>query len=246
MSGGFTEFTFGKGDSGFAGRAKRFKAEAGKTYLVSFIWIDGLAEGKLNFGTEDDPTNPKFLGANVHYIKDVGYVVNKGPEYTKLAGEAPRGRIGTIIVVWPTDKNGKLDKTALANNQDAIEVARWIFSQDKYRSLQQINEQFPLTLHDVLLTCTDSGYQKVTFTPSKNSLVHTLSSKPEGAQIMSRIMEEANRVASDIQNDIGQELTIAQIQEKLSGAGITVPAMGDSATATGSNIDEYVGNLLDD
>ena len=243
---GFQEFSFGQGDGGLTGRTKRFKAEAGSTYRISFVWFDGLMDGKLNFGTPEAPAAPKFLGAQVHYIAGAGYIINKGPEYTALAGDAPRARIGTVIIVWPTDKNGKLDKARLANNED--EVVRWIFSSDKYRSLQQIHDEFPLSQHDVTLSCTDSGFQKMTFTPCKESLLKTLSGNPAAAEHVARLISQAAQVATDIQSDIGQDMTISQIQEKLAGAGITTTASapaGSSVAASSGDIDDYVDGLLD-
>lgn len=239
---GFQEFSFGQGDGGFAGRAKRFKGEAGNTYRISFIWFEGLMDGKINFGTKESPNAPLFLGAQVNYIANVGYIVNKGPEYTKLAGEAPRSRIGTVIVVWPTDKNGKLNKEALAKGED--EVVRWIFSNDKYQSLMRIHQEFPLSQHDVTMTCTDSSYQKMTFTPCRESLLKTLADNPAAAEHIARLIGEAAQVASDIQNDIGREMTLDQIREKLNGAGGAADLNADSAVAS-SNIDDLVSSLDD-
>lgn len=241
---GFQEFSFGEGDGGISGRRKRFKAEGGNTYRVSFIWFRGLSEGKVEFGTEEKPAAPQFNGAQTHFIPNVGYVVNKGPEFTKVAGEAPRARIGTVIVVWPTDKNGKLDKSALA--EKGGEVLPWIFSGDKYRSLSQIHEEFPLSFHDVTLACTDTTYQKMTFTPCKESLFKTLAENPKAAERVKALIEAAQAIAGDIQGEIGQELTIEQVREKMAGGtgGTTGGPTGGAAVSSG-DIDGMVDGILD-
>lgn len=242
---GYMEFSFGQGDAGIGDRAKRFKGEAGRTYRAGFIWLPSLATGKLDFGSNEAPVTPVFAGAQVNYIEGVGYIINKGAEYTQLAGgEAPRARIGTVIVLWPTDKAGKLDKAALARGE--AEVIRWIFSKDKYQGLQQVDSQFPLARHDLLMVCTDSQYQKMTFTPCRESLLMTLSENKDAAAqaLVEKLITEATSVVADIQSDIGREMTPAQIREKM--AGVEVSANPGAAAATTNDIDSMVGGLLDD
>lgn len=245
---GFMEFSFGEGDGHISGRQKKFKAQEGKTYRVSFIWVKGLETGTLDFGSEDTPGKPKFVGGQTHFIPNCGFVLNKGPEYTKLAGDAPRSRIGTVIVIWPTDKSGKLDKALLANGEG--EVLPWIFSGDKYRSLGQIHDEFPLVDHDITMACTDAQYQKMTFTPCKENLLKALIGKvdnPTAVSTVARLISEAQQIVNNLPNEIGKDWTIDQIREKMSGGSGGSPMVGggNAAAEAGGDIDNLVDGLLD-
>jgi hypothetical protein len=236
----FQSFSFGRDDEEIGGPKKRFKGQEGMRYRVSFPWWKGIEDGKPDFTLD----GPEFIGAKRNYIQGVGYVLNKGPEYTKLAnGESPRTAIATILVVWPMNSKGKLDKDAISNGD--IDVCPWVFSQDKYRAIEPIHREFPLGAHDLIINCTDTTYQKMTFSPSKDSIMVKLAEK--GSKVWERIVEETQVLAGSIRNEIGRELTLDQIREKLAGGGQGGgnPAAVTSAVAT-EDIDNLVDNLLDD
>jgi hypothetical protein len=187
-----------------------FWAEVGRTYRVSFIWWKGLEDGKPDL---DQPA-PQFAGGNTNFIPDVGYVINKGPEYNKLAGDdAPRMRIATVIVVWPTDAGGTVDKTALSRGE--IDVLPWVMSGDKFTSLKLINKEFPFGLHDFTMTCSDTTFQKMTFQPCRDSLLRALMNNPKAAAIVADLIATAQVVAANIGNQIGRELTVDEIRDRL-------------------------------
>jgi len=238
---GYKEFTFGEGDSGVGGKSKPFKADAGRSYRVSFIWWKGLSDGKPDL----DQAGPVFVGEDANFIPNVGYVINKGPEYTKLAGgEAPRKRIGSVIVVWPTDKQGTVDKSALARGD--IEVLPWIISGDKFVSLKAINKEFPFGHHDFTLSCTDAQFQKMTFTPCRDSLLKTLIASPKAETIVADMIAKAQNISSKIMDHVGREMTIQAIREKLAGGGGGGGAVaGPVETISTGDIDSLVDGMLD-
>lgn len=232
----FQQFGFGRGDDNIGKRGRRFKGEGGNRYRVSIAWWEGVEDGDLNLNA----ATPEFTGAQRNYIPGVGYVINKGPEYTKLAGDTPRMSIGTIIVVWPTDKRGALDKAAIGRGE--FDVLAWIFSQDKYKDLEPIHQEFHFGQHDVTINCTDTTYQKMSFSPCKDSLLAKL--KEKGGKLWTNIVEQVQAVAGTIQDEIGRELTLDQIREKMNGGG-----GGDSqpsAAVATDDIDSLVDNLLDE
>ena len=238
------QFSFGDGDGGITGKVKPFKADAGRTYRVSYIWWKGLEDGKLDL----DAQAPQFAGANTNFIPNVGYVVNKGPEYTKIAGgDAPRMRIASVIAVWPTDKGGNVDKTALSRGE--IEILPWVVSGDKFTTLKNINKEFPFGSHDFTLTCTDSTFQKMTFTPCKDSLLRALIGNPKAEPIVAKMIAKAQALAGNIGNEVGREMTIQAIREKLAGGGGGGGAGGAGGgivdTMTTGDIDSMVDNMLD-
>jgi len=235
---GYQQFGFGRNDDGVGNKSKRFKGEGGRRYRVSFAWWKGLDKGDMKL----DSDTPEFLGAPRNYIPNVGYIVNRGPEYTKLAGgEAPRMAIGTILIVWPMDQKGNLDKTALGNGD--FEVVPWIFGQDKYRLLDPIHKDFHFGEHDLTISCTDTQYQKMAFTPCKDSLLAKI--KEKGGSMWASILEKVQAVAATIQGDIGREMTLDQIREKMAGGGTMGGGGGPSTSVATEDIDNLVDNLLD-
>ena len=240
----FQDFSFGDGDENIGTRGKRFKAEGGRTYRMSFLRYTGLDAGKPDLGTPDNPKAPRFLGASTNFISGVGHVVNKVAEYTQLAGEAPKKRVCTIIIVWPTDKSGKVDKVRLAANE--AEVLTWTFSGDKYKNLMQIHEEFPFGTHDITAACPVDGtqYQKLTFAPCKENLLRTLMANPKAAEHVKVLIEAGMACETSIKDEVGRELSIAQIREKMTGAATGATA-GSPATTASGDIDSLVDGLLD-
>ena len=63
----FESFSFGRNDESATQGKKRFKAQAGCTYRVSFVWWKGVEEGKLDLDADGpescdaDPTGPLGL-----------------------------------------------------------------------------------------------------------------------------------------------------------------------------------------
>jgi hypothetical protein len=120
MSTGFQEFGFGQNDTGIGERAKKFKGEKGKTYRIGFAWWPGMESDDFDIsnlmpaeGSDESLLTPKFIGAPRNYHKEAGYFINKGPEYTSLAGENPRMMVATLVVSWPLGRNGQPDKDSL-------------------------------------------------------------------------------------------------------------------------------------
>ena len=249
MSNAFQTFSFGENDSNIGSKSKPFKAEAGRTYRMSFIWWKGLESGKLDMTTPDkegNPPAPLFTGAPTNFIPNVGFIVNKGAEYTKLAGgEAPRTRVASIVVIWPTDKDGVPDKSRLSSG--GAEVLPWVFSGDKYKQLQRIHNEFPFGQHDFKVTCSDAKYQKMDFAPCKESLLRTFSGSEKGQAIVAELIAKAQVFAGSINDQVGRDMTIQQIREKLAGAGAGGAGGASSpvdAVVTGE-IDNIVDDLLD-
>lgn len=246
----FQNFSFGENDANIGSKSKPFKAEAGRTYRISFIWWKGLDSGELDMTTKDkdgNPPAPLFVGAPTHFIPNVGYIINKGAEYTKLAGESPRTRVASIMVVWPTDKDGKPDKTRLTNPA-AIEVLYWIFSGEKYKALQRIHEEFPFGLHDIKATCVDTQFQKMTFAPCQESLLTKFIGNPGTAALVSDLISRAQVLAGSINDQVGREMSIQQIKEKLQGGGGPGTPGGTTSpvdAAVTGEIDGIVDDLLD-
>ena len=150
---GFEQFGFGEGDEQIGSKIKRFKAKEGEKYRISFVWWPGMDEGKPNM---DAPT-PKFIGCKRLYKAGVGYFIDNGPEFVKLADGPSKMQVATLICLWPTDANGNLDKTGFTEGR--FQVMPWIISVDKYKNIEQNHKEFPLGQHDLTVNCTDTQFQ---------------------------------------------------------------------------------------
>lgn len=222
---GFSDFSLGGSAPILSAGKSRWKPEKGK-YRVSFVALPGLEDGNPDLNADA----PSFKGGRRLYAKGVGYFLDHGPEYQKIAGGPSKTAIATTLVFWPTDANGILDKARLAKGE--FEVKTWVFSLDKYRQLEAIHAEFPLTKHDLNVVVTDPQYHKMTFSPCRDSLLATL--KEKGSDLFSTVVGVAKDVHGAIQNDIAQDMTLDQIREKLSGeVGSPVGSSGGSA----SNLD---------
>ena len=233
----FLEFGFGNNDEKVGAKNRRFKAKDGETYRLSFIWWPGLEEGAPNL----DASTPKFIGCKRLYIQGVGYFMDKGPEYVKLAGSPSKMYAGTIVCQWPTNSQGKLDAARFQSGD--FDVLSWVMSTDKYRAIGSSHDQFPLGKHDLTLKCTDAQYQKLTILPCRENLFRELLEKfPEKAK---RIMSEALELASELPRDIAQDLTLDQIREKLgAGGGSSIASGGAPVSNQSADFDGMLDNLL--
>jgi len=153
---------FGKEDKKVmtGGRVERYKGKKNHTDRIAIVWFFRNSDGEYQMG---EGATPKFKMANYHYAQGLGYIASKG-EYTTAKFGAPKRRIGTFVLKYKTDRNGSLSKDANGKPQLDFEILEWQFGEDKYRLLATIHEEFPLTQHDIKVTCTDDQYQKLSFT----------------------------------------------------------------------------------
>jgi len=229
MSDGFVDFGFGDGDKALNRKTKKFDPEAGKTYLVSFVWYrEYNADGTPNLSK-----NLRFTNCERIYKEGVGYFLYKGPAYAEFG--KPKTAIATVIAVWPTDNKGNADMSRL---QD-VEVLPWIFSSDKYEILARVNDKFPLVKTDVQITCTDSKFKKITITPDNTSVMDALrkSEKPGAQALLKSIYADVDAIANGIRRDLARDLSLDEIREKL---GM------DVASPNSSRVSKDADGLLDD
>jgi len=241
MSSGFQEFGYGEGDDKVGAKSKRFKAKEGEKYRVSFVWWPGIEDGKPNL---DAPT-PKFIGCKRLYLAGVGYFIDKGPEFAKIAGQASKMQVATLICVWPTDSKGNLDKGRFQSGD--FTVMPWIISTDKYRNIEQNHKEFPLGQHDLSLTCTDTQYQKITISPCRENLFRKLFEKDPSKA--APIIDAAKEGIAAIHGELAQDLTIEQIKEKLgrqAGGGSPNGGGGGGGGGVAASDSKQFDNMLDD
>lgn len=239
---GFSTFTFDEGDDKVGVKSNRFKAKDGETYRASFIWYPGTEEG-----TPDYTKNPRYIGCKRGYRDGVGYFLTSSPELEKLSQNPPKPVVGTVIVLWPTDRKGDVDKARLQAGDFAVNS--FVFSEEKYQDLKSKNAEFAFGKHDVKITCTDAQYQKLTFTPCSNSLLETIrDKKPE---VYARILDEVRLAIEALPGEMAQNLTVQQVHDKIAkkngGQGVGGPSAKTTGITRGvsASVDDLIVDVLE-
>lgn len=237
------EFTFGSGDERVQQQEPRFKGKKGEKYRLSFAWLPGVEEGTMDFsGT------PRFKGGKVHFINKVGYVFHLGPEFAKFTGKKPRSRVATIVVKWRTDRKGKIDKTRLESQDFGsepgdYEVLYWAFGDDKYEIVKDQADEWPIQKHDLMVSCTDSQYQKMTFKPAQGNVLRIVQKKHPN--LFKRIVAEVADLVPNLMSEVGRKMTLAEIREKLNdqGEGQVQPI---ASSVESEDVDDLVDSYLEE
>lgn len=183
---------FGKDDNKVltGGRPERYKGTKNHTDRIAMVYFYKDEEG--NYRMEEGDT-PKFKMANYHYAPGLGYIAAKG-EYTTQKFGPPKRRIGTFVLKYTTDRNGSLKKGSDGKPILDFEVLEWQFGEDKYRLLATIHDEFPLTTHDIKVTCTDDQYQKLSFTACNGKALWQRSDKLRN-QILERVSDMEHQLS---------------------------------------------------
>lgn len=249
------EFGFGSGDEGLDSKGRRFKAKDGETYRMSFVWWDGIDKGApvLDAANPDDaPPSPKFIGCKRLYLPGVGYFIDHGPEYAALAGGPGKMYAATMIVCWPLDSKGGVDRARFAAGD--FKLHSWVISEEKYRAIGTTHREFPLGLHDLTATCPEGGaqFQKLTFSPCRESLFRKLVEAKKADAVLAAV----RALALEMRDELAQDLTLEQIREKLGraqGGSPGLPSMGGGAggvssksapAMTASDFDNLLGDIV--
>jgi len=235
---GYADFTFGAGDDVVGKKSKRFKAEGGRTYRASFVWFTDT-DGD---GLPTDSAQIKFTGCEAIYYQGLGYVLvdnSNRAAMLDLLKKQPKQRIATVIVVWPTDKDGDLDAASIKAGKGWT-VHPWIFDPGKYQNIGKIHKRFPLTNHDLSMSCPPDGaqFQKLSFTPEGDNILRKyLASSNEALRgVAAKIIKEAAQIAEGIHRDLARPMTVDEVREGLGE---------DVASPTGNHAAADVDDLLD-
>lgn len=215
----------------------RFKGKKGESYRLSFAWWPMGEDGKPNLAAK----KPRFIGGKRIYIPNVGYALYKGPEYNGFGDRDPKLAIGTIVIVWPTDKSGNVDQARLMAG--GYTVASWVFSEQRYKVLETQWRDWPANEHDITALCEDDQFQKMTFSPLKNNLLKQILTNDKSKAIAADIVAKIKSVEARLANEVAKDLTVDEIKLKL-GKGGQSPVAAPSGMS--SQVDDMLGSILDD
>jgi len=191
---------------------KSWKAKGGEKYRIGFIFPDGEAK-------------KMFSGVPIHY-KDRYFVCKSTPEKKAICcthhydGNKPRWRVGGVIVLYEMSEN-KLR---------GYKLHPWVFTDKMYQKLKTANGEFPLSSHDLILSCTNEDYQTIEPQACKESFWQ----KKE--ELKAKILKEAAPIRDEVADNLASELSIEEIKELL---GIDDAGSSDAA----ENVD--LGDVLE-
>lgn len=238
-NGSYQDFGFDSGDETVSsGKFERFKAKEGETYRVSFVWWP-MVNGRPDFSNG----TPRFTGAKRFFIQNVGYILDSGPEIARYATQPSKMTVGTVLVIWPTNRKGEPDKSRLASDYD---VKPWLFSGTIYDTLKTIHKEFNFGEKDLLITCTDTQYQKMNLVPCNSSIMRQfLASETAAAKsTVDAIFAAVKGVDDGMQALIARKMTPEQIREKLGGAPAGGGNGGGNTALDTAAVDDMIGDML--
>jgi len=76
----------------------------------------------------------------------------------------PKWRVGSVLVKYNSDKKSKI------LDPYHYEIMPWFFGQLTFGMLKIMNDEFPLTKHDLVISCKNDAFQKVDIQPCEESL----------------------------------------------------------------------------
>ena len=240
---GFLDFSMGEGDENVGKRSKRFSAETGRTYRVSFV-VFSKYDDDTGLPTEDALI--KYAGCDRIYLKGVGNILVNAENAAAMAefGTAKQS-VATVICVWPTDKDGELDVTSYTAGK-GFTVQPWVFAAEKYAVIKLSNKKFPLRKTDLSLACSDGTYQKMTFSPENESLLlkYLGSDKPQYVAIAKKIIADARALIPSLNGELATKMTPQQIREKLGGATPNAGGNEGGGGHAAKDVDDLLKNIV--
>lgn len=192
-------------------------------------------KGRLNMTDRIGIIMPnKVVVGRAHYKQGLGYILcssefklqgttqvlhRPAPCCTLLGGEAESSiRVSVPVIQYHTKPDGVLLEPF------GYTLLIWRFGDDKYEQLKNINKEWPLTDHDLTITCTEEKYQRLTINICKQSIVR-------GAKFQESFGKQVNEwmefTRPKLARTIGKKITGQELMEKLGKA--QSPAVVSSA-----------------
>lgn len=191
---------------------EKYKGVKDEKHRIAVIWpkpVEGEKKGP--FVLKQTHYEQKYF-----FCKDGICCEKLGPSKTRLA---------CLVVKYKTKKDGTILKKEGETIPFDYEVLEWVFTENKYNQLKSLHSEWDLKMHDLMVTCSgDEKFQDLEFVPCKESIWQL---KPEFKEA---IYKESESVRANLQQALGQDLSIDEIKELL-GVGGGVPASAISNEA---------------
>lgn len=128
----------------------------------------------------------------------------------------PAQKFGMVLFQYKTEDNGDLFDVSKCQGKPKP----WVISESRYEELSNIHKNFPLmdggwgeAQHDLLLTCTEENFQRMTFSPAKDS--HWKKSE-KWYEALKKVELKAK---DKLKLAMGREMTDAEIMDLMGASG---------------------------
>jgi len=204
--------------------------------LEKFPKLKANEKARLAFLVFNDSGSPQLKKVDYFYDKAANAIWNvpKNPEVLKACiakyGE-PKIKFGGIVMHYETDQHGNV----LPTNNFKLEA--WTFSRDKWPVIQGIHKEWGLANHDLILTCTEPEFQKISIAVARDCLF-----KAADPNIVREILEKARYLhEKHLPNRLGRQMDDNQIMgivtgQPMPGAG---PAGGPAGLPAGGGVNPF-------
>jgi len=170
-------------------KSEKYKGRQGYTDRIGLILDEGI----------------KFKKAMTHYGFNTHFLCKRG-FCCEVAPKPSEPRIGCIVIHYRTDKHGGIEKPF------AYELKPWIFSEKKYLQLRRVNEEWPLTEHDLKVTCQEQKYQQLEFTSCKEAFWRKSEKLKKDVLEQAKVMIAKLWFGKDLSNEELKELAGMEVE----------------------------------
>jgi hypothetical protein len=179
------------------GLLEKYKGKKGEVHRCGIVYIDPKA---------------MFAGHKIHF-KERFFICKKG-KCCEVCGE-PKWRIGAVLIKYGTDRAGNIKKPL------SYELFPWIFSEQNYVKLKNLNNDFALATHDLKIGCDNDEYQHLIITPCPESI---WIAKDE---LKTLVLDQAKSVWEYVKRSLAADLSVEEINDLL---GLSSAAGTDPTT----------------
>ena len=183
-----------------------FKPAVDRTYRISFAWWP-VADGF-------HAASPRIRGGRRFKVTGLGHVLATEPRIATLSEGAAEEVGATIVVVWPTDERGQLDRDRFVAGE--FEVVPWVVSMDTLDVLRRRHAEFPFGESDLSIRVRTGGLD---IASCKGNLLATVFDTLKLSHLADSIREQLRRVETTIDSAIGRAMTFEEVTDALRSAG---------------------------
>lgn len=190
-------------------RVDRYKARKGYVDRIALLW--GAA---------------RFKVADTHFHTR-GFICKGGVCCERLG--PPKKKIGTVIVVYPTDSKGNIDERRI----NEIQVVPWVTNDITFAQLRDIHNEYSLNDHDIGVKLDgEETYQKVILQNKKECLFR------KNPQLVKKLEAEGEKIFANLY--LAKDLSEIEIRELL-GLDTGAP----SAEDTSADYSSIIGDVTE-
>lgn len=155
-----------------------------------------------------DQTKKSYILCNSRFKKvGQGEVIEGKPALCCQRMEQAKKRFGAFIVQYGTAPDGKLLSPL------SYTMRLWRFSESLFVQLRDVNAEFPLDKHDLIVRCTDESFQKMTISAARESVIRM--DKPQLQKAKAEVDEWVKGMLPKVFKSLGTKLTEQQLAERL-------------------------------